>query len=155
MPESLPREVLSNAEQAVLVEVKKILHNEKEAGAGGTVVDYTEVPDTELIKFIRARKLEVAPAIALLKAGVVYRKENDLEHIKVTDVLRVRYRKQTLTPNKYMDILQVLRGGMFQLVPDARDKEGRVVLVILPQYYRPADTPPILLVRTMYYLLDW
>jgi len=41
------------------------------------------------------------------------------------------------------------------LVPDARDKEGRVVLVILPQYYRPADTPPILLVRTMYYLLDW
>ena len=41
--ESLSREVLSSAEQAVLVEVKKILHNEKESGAGGTVVDFTEV----------------------------------------------------------------------------------------------------------------
>ena len=35
--------MLSSAEQAVLVEVKKILHNEKESGAGGTVVDFTEV----------------------------------------------------------------------------------------------------------------
>jgi len=51
-----------------------------------------------LIKFIRARKLEVGPAIALLKAGVVYRRENNLENIKVTDVLAVRTPLSPLSP---------------------------------------------------------
>ncbi len=42
--------MLSSAEQAVLMEVKKILHNEKESGAGGTVVDFTEVTNIKRFK---------------------------------------------------------------------------------------------------------
>jgi len=42
----------------------------------------------------------VGPAIALLKAGVVYRRENNLENIKVTDVLAVRTPLSPLSPPK-------------------------------------------------------
>lgn len=104
---AVPKEVVNSAEQAVLNEAKKVLLKEEEEGNGGTVIDFTQVlslfpnsalcansqplkvPDTELIKFIRARKLEVEPAIALLKTGLVYRRENNLENIRITDVVHV------------------------------------------------------------------
>eukprot|EP01087_Luapelamoeba_hula_P008775 TRINITY_DN2218_c0_g1_i1.p1 TRINITY_DN2218_c0_g1~~TRINITY_DN2218_c0_g1_i1.p1 ORF type:complete len:880 (+),score=144.33 TRINITY_DN2218_c0_g1_i1:203-2842(+) len=132
----VPKEVLTSAEQAVLAEVKNVLQQEKESGVDQGPVDLTTVPDAELIKYIRARKLEVGPSVILIKAGVPYRHENNFDNIKITDVL------------------EEVRGGMCRLIPDARDKEGRVILVMLPQCYQPARSPPLALVRAMYYLLD-
>jgi len=86
--------------------------------------------------FARGRRLVVADAIALMKSSVPYRRRNNLYNIKITDVL------------------QEVGGRMLMLVEGARDKEGRVVLMTLPQNYSPATSPPMNVVRAVMYLLD-
>jgi hypothetical protein len=86
--------------------------------------------------FARGRRLVVADAIALMKSCVPYRRRNNLYNIKITDVV------------------QEVGGRMLMLVEGARDKEGRVVLMTLPQNYSPATSPPMNVVRAVMYLLD-
>jgi len=81
-------------------------------------------------------RLVVADAIALMKSCVPYRRRNNLYNIKITDVV------------------QEVGGRMLMLVEGARDKEGRVVLMTLPQNYSPATSPPMNVVRAVMYLLD-
>ncbi len=74
--------------------------------------------------------------MVLMKSSVPYRRRNNLYNIKISDVM------------------QEVGGCMLQLVEGARDREGRVVLLVQPQNYTPAASPPLNVVRAVMYLLD-
>lgn len=111
------------------------------------------------------RRLVVADAITLMKSSVPYRRRNNMYNIKISDVLQVRScrKKRTLHRAHSCSLLyscfsslgeQEVGGCMLQLVEGSRDKEGRVVLLVQPQNYTPAASPPLNVVRAVMYLLD-
>eukprot|EP00005_Dracoamoeba_jomungandri_P000353 CAMPEP_0174256414 /NCGR_PEP_ID=MMETSP0439-20130205/5650_1 /TAXON_ID=0 /ORGANISM="Stereomyxa ramosa, Strain Chinc5" /LENGTH=1090 /DNA_ID=CAMNT_0015339007 /DNA_START=62 /DNA_END=3331 /DNA_ORIENTATION=- len=129
--------LMTKVEKEALEEVKSVLQEEKENGVTHpSGIDFTQVDDVTLLKYVRARKLELEPSINLLKAGLWYRDKNNLNDISISEVL------------------PEIQGGMFRVLPDARDKDGRLVLVVMTEHYRPAKSSPQALIRAVYYLLD-
>lgn len=140
-------ELMDSTEKIVLQEMRREIEQQmaarkqQPAASQGKLtqadeVDYTTVSDGELLKFLRARRLVVADAMVLMKSSVPYRRRNNLYNIKISDVM------------------QEVGGCMLQLVEGARDREGRVVLLVQPQNYTPAASPPLNVVRAVMYLLD-
>jgi hypothetical protein len=136
--------LMNSAEKIVLEEMRKMIdrearHNHTDSTADQSDadnIDYTKLSDADLLKFLRARRLVVADAIKLMKTSVPYRRANNLYNIRITDVL------------------EEVRGGMLHILPEARDKSGRILLVVCPQYYKPSRSPPMNIVRAVMYLLD-
>ncbi len=117
---------MNEAERVVLEEMKRVLAVEAEKNSQtGTreEIDYTQVPDGELLKCLRARRfvlqqtllmhcnlifgltftytvhtrLVVADAITLMKSSVPYRTKNNLYNISIADVHTVCYRSLSLS----------------------------------------------------------
>eukprot|EP01090_Pellita_catalonica_P003265 TRINITY_DN12926_c0_g1_i1.p1 TRINITY_DN12926_c0_g1~~TRINITY_DN12926_c0_g1_i1.p1 ORF type:complete len:824 (+),score=167.91 TRINITY_DN12926_c0_g1_i1:1-2472(+) len=136
--EEISVDVLTAGEKAVLSELRRELAKDPDP----EISALQNEPDNHLLMYLRCRRLEVAAALALVKSSVPFRRENNLFDVNVRDVL------------KFLQEPDNKREGMLVWDPDARDKMGRAVMYIYPQYYNPKNMKPMELVRAMTYLMD-
>eukprot|EP01103_Thecamoeba_quadrilineata_P010521 TRINITY_DN2297_c0_g1_i1.p1 TRINITY_DN2297_c0_g1~~TRINITY_DN2297_c0_g1_i1.p1 ORF type:complete len:179 (-),score=26.48 TRINITY_DN2297_c0_g1_i1:31-567(-) len=97
---------------------------------------FQSLPDDTLLLCLRARRLDTTRTVELLKRYIPWLEEKKIQNLTALDL------KNELISSK------------IRLLPQARDKEGRIIIVAFPRFYFPSESPPINIVKLLKYLLD-